>query len=191
MTCLHVHDRKMFELHVPQLQEIRGVSNVIERATQEDMQKKLTDIRQNQDDLRQEQQDLKEHTLNRLDALDEKMEWFLSKGQQGAHPMSDRMSQIEGKLEQQNVTLNILHPMSDRMSQIEQHLQQQNTTLALIKDFLFVSKRFSVDMYEVFLSWHVFFCARNTRYRPPRLRIDIYLLNILIEEVFNRVLYCY
>ena len=91
------------------LQEIKGVSHVIERVTQKGMQKKLADIkqaqdnlRQAQDDLRQEQQDLKEHTLNRLDAIDEKMEWFLSKGQQGAHPLSDRMSQIE---EQQNVTL--------------------------------------------------------------------------------------
>ena len=78
------------------------MTNVMERAAQEDMQKKLTDMKQAQDDLRQEQQDLKEHTLNRLDAIDEKMEWFLSKGQQGAHPLSDRMSQIE---EQQNVTL--------------------------------------------------------------------------------------
>ena len=158
MTCLHMHDRNMFELHVPQLQEIRGVSNVIERATQEDMQKKLTDLRQNQDDMRQEQQDLKEHTLNRLDALDEKMEWFLSKGQQGAHPLSDRMSQIE---EQQNVTLtkitNILQPLGDRMSQIEEHLEQQNATLAWIKDILTVSKGFSIDMYEVFLFPHVFF----------------------------------
>ena len=100
--------------HVFKLQEIRGVGNVIERAAQEDMQKKLTDMKQAQDDLRQEQQDLKKHTLNRLDTLDEKMEWFLSKGQQGAHPLSDRMSQIEGKLE-------VL-----------------NTTLMLIKDFLLV-----------------------------------------------------
>ena len=84
------------------MQEIRGVGNVIERAAQKDMQKKLTDMKQAQDDLRQEQQDLKEHTLNRLDSIDEKMEWFLSKGQQGAHPLSDRMSQIE---EQQNAML--------------------------------------------------------------------------------------
>ena len=94
------------------LQEIKGVSHVIERVTQKGMQKKLADmkqaqdnLRQAQDDLRQEQQDLKEHTLNRLDAIDEKMEWFLSKGQQGAHPLSDRMSQIEEHLEQQNATL--------------------------------------------------------------------------------------
>ena len=85
------------------------MSSVIERAAHEDMQQRLTDIKQAQDvlrqerqDLRQEQQDLKEHTLNRLDALDQKMEWFLSKGQQGAHPLSDRISQIEEAL---NVTL--------------------------------------------------------------------------------------
>ena len=143
------------------LQDMKGVTNVIERAAQKKMQNKLADmkqaqdtLRQAQDDLRQEQQDVKEHTLNRLDALDEKMKWFLSKGQQGAHPLGDRMSQIEEHLEQQNVTLNeitnILHPLSDRMSQIEEHLKQQNATLAWIKVFLYVSKRFSVDMYEVF-----------------------------------------
>ena len=93
------------------------MTNVKERATQEDMQKKLADIKQAQEDMRLEQQDLKEHTLNRLDAIDEKIEWFLSKGQQGAHPLSDRMSQIE------------------------EHLEQQNATLTLIKDFLFVSKK--------------------------------------------------
>ena len=116
------------------------MTNVIERAAQKKMQNKLADmkqaqdtLRQAQDDLRQEQQDVKEHTLNRLDALDEKMKWFLSKGQQGAHPLSDRMNQIE------------------------EHLQQQNVTLAWIKDFLYVSKRFSVDMYEVFLFSHVLF----------------------------------
>ena len=120
------------------------MGNVIERAAQEGMQKKLTDMKQAQNDLRQEQQDLKEHTLNRLDALDEKMEWFLSKGQQGAHPLSDRMSQIE---EQQNVTLtkitNILHPLSDRVSQIEgllaQVVHQQNVTHTIIKYLLPVS----------------------------------------------------
>ena len=74
------------------------MSNVIERAAQKDMQKKLTDKKQAQDNMIQEQQDLKEHTLNRLDAIDEKMEWFLSKGQQGAHPLSDRISQIEEML---------------------------------------------------------------------------------------------
>ena len=74
------------------------MTNVIERAAQKDMQKKLTDMKQAQDDVIQEQQDLKEHTLNRLDALDEKMEWFLSKGQQGAHQLSDRISQIEEML---------------------------------------------------------------------------------------------
>ena len=84
------------------LQEVKGAFNIIERAAQKDMQKKLADIKQAQDDLKQEQQDLKEHTLNRLDALDEKIEWFLSKGQQGAHPLSDRMSQIESL---QNTTL--------------------------------------------------------------------------------------
>ena len=100
------------------LQEIKGVSNVIERAAQKDMQKKLTDMKQaqdnmkqEQDNLKQEQQDLKEHTLNRLDAIDEKMEWFLSKGQQGAHQLSDRISQMEETL---------------------------NSTLLLIKDFLLV-----------------------------------------------------
>ena len=87
------------------------MTNVMERAAQKDMQKKLTDMKQAQDDMRQEQQDLKEHTLNRLDALDEKMEWFLSKGQQGAHPLSDRISQMEETL---------------------------NSTLLLIKDFLLV-----------------------------------------------------
>ena len=80
------------------LQEVKGAFNIIERAAQKDVQKKLADIKQAQDDLKQEQQDLKEHTLNRLDALDEKMEWFLSNGQQGAHPLSDRMSQIESLL---------------------------------------------------------------------------------------------
>ena len=89
---------------------MKGVTHVIERATQEDMQKKLTDLKQNQDDLRQEQQDLKEHTLNRLDAIDEKMEWFLSKGQQGAHPLSDRMSQIENLL---NTTLLFIRDIRD------------------------------------------------------------------------------
>ena len=98
------------------------MSNVIERAAQKDMQKKLTDMKQAQDNLKQEQQDLKEHTLNSLDALNEKMEWFLSKGQQGAHPLSDRISLIE------------------------EHLEQQNATLAWIKDVLSVSKRFNIDM---------------------------------------------
>ena len=113
------------------LQEIKGVSNVIERAAQKDMQKKLTDmkqaqddVRQAQDDLRQEQQDLKEHTLNRLDALDDKMEWFLSKGQQGAHPLSDRISQIEEML---------------------------NSTLPLIKDFLLVCKDWSIFFIYLFI----------------------------------------
>ena len=54
-----------------------------------------------------EQEDLKEHTLNRLDALDEKMEWFLSKGQQGAHPLSDRMSHIEQQLDSIENFLNV------------------------------------------------------------------------------------
>ena len=70
------------------------MNNVIERATQEDMQKKLADIEQAQDDMRQEQQDQKEHTLNRLDAIDEKLELLLS-----------RISQIEQHQEQQNATL--------------------------------------------------------------------------------------
>ena len=84
-----------FGLIVNYLQEVKGACNIIEKAALEDVQKKLTDVKQTQDDLKQEQQDLKEYTLNRLDALDEKMEWFLSKGQQGAHPLSDRISQIE------------------------------------------------------------------------------------------------
>ena len=93
--------------------------------------------------------------MNRLDVIDEKIDWFLSKGQQGAHPLSDRISQIEQHLEQQNVTLNeitnILHPLSDRMSQIEPHLEQQNAKHAWIKDVLSVSKGFSIDMYKLFL----------------------------------------
>ena len=88
------------------------MTNVMERAAQEDMQKKLTDMKQAQDDLRQEQQDLKEHTLNRLDAINGKLELLLSKCQQGAHPLSDRMSQIEGLLaqvvHQQNATHTII-----------------------------------------------------------------------------------
>ena len=83
---------------------MKGACNIIERAAQEDIQKKLMDMKQAQDDL-------KEHTLNRLDAIDEKLEWLLSKGQQGAHPLSDRISQIE------------------------QHREHQNTTLVRIKDF--------------------------------------------------------
>ena len=83
---------------------MKGACNIIERAAQEDIQKKLMDMKQAQDDL-------KEHTLNRLDAIDEKLELLLSKGQQGAHPLSDRISQIE------------------------QHQEQQNTTLVRIKDF--------------------------------------------------------
>ena len=103
---------------------MKGACNIIERAAQ-DMQKKLTDmkqaqddqrqeqddLKQAQDDLRQEQQDLKEHTLNRLDAIDEKLEWVLSKGNQGSHPLSDRISQTE------------------------QHRKQQNTTVVRITDF--------------------------------------------------------
>ena len=139
------------------------MTNVIERAAQKKMQNKLADmkqaqdtLRQAQDDLRQEQQDLKEHTLNRLDAIDEKMEWFLSKGQQGAHPLSDRISQIE------------------------QHLEQQNATLARINDVLYVSKRFSI---EVFLFSLVFFVPET----PDISHIEkkTYAIYILIEEVFK------
>ena len=75
------------------------------RTAQEGLLKKVSDLTQQQEDLRQEQQDLKEHILNRLDDIDEKTAWFLSKGQQGAHPLSGRMSQIEEHLEQQNPTL--------------------------------------------------------------------------------------
>ena len=121
------------------------MSNVIERAAQKGMQKKLTDIkqaqddlRQAQDDLRQEEQDLKEHTLNRLDALDEKMEWFLSKGQQGAHPLSDRISQIEGLLaqvvHQQNVTHTIIKyllvPPVSMLLQVKNRVYDSHANLA-------------------------------------------------------------
>ena len=82
------------------------------RTAQEGLLKKVSVLTQQQEDLRQEQQDLKEHILNRLDDIDEKTAWFLSKGQQGTHPLSDRISQIEEK---------------------------QNTTLALIKHLLDVS----------------------------------------------------
>ena len=99
------------------------MTNVIERATQEDMQKKLADIKQAQEDMRLEQQDQNEHTQNRLDAIDEKLELLLSKGQEGGHPPSDRISQIE------------------------QHWEQHNTTLVRIKVlFLDVNKRFNIDI---------------------------------------------
>ena len=68
------------------------------KVTQERIINKMADMQNDQEDVRREQRDLKEHTLNRLDAIDEKMEWFLSKGQQGAHPLSERMSHLEGQL---------------------------------------------------------------------------------------------
>ena len=92
------------------LQEVKGACNLIERAALEDVHKKLKGMKQAQDELRQEQQDLKEHTLNHLDAIDKKIEWFLSKGQQGAHPLSDRMSQIESLL---NTTLLLIRDLKD------------------------------------------------------------------------------
>ena len=62
----------------------------------------LTNIVQNvdaaQNAIKQDHEDLKMHTLNRLDAIDEKTAWCLSNGQQGSHPLSDRMSRIEDQL---------------------------------------------------------------------------------------------
>ena len=52
-------------------------------------------IKADQDSIKMNQQDLKEHLLNRLDAIDQKTEWCLTNGQQGAHPLSERMSSIE------------------------------------------------------------------------------------------------
>ena len=58
------------------------------KTAQESMLRKITEMRT-------EQEDLKEHTLNRLDSLDEKIGWLLSEKQQGAHPLSDRTSPTE------------------------------------------------------------------------------------------------
>ena len=59
----------------------------------------VTDVIQtmkaDQDNMKRDQEDLKEHLLNRLNAIDQKTEWFLTNGQQGVHPLSKRMSGIE------------------------------------------------------------------------------------------------
>ena len=75
-----------------------------------------------QNAIKQDHEDLKEHTLNRLDALDEKMEWFLSKGQQGAHPLSDRMSKIESLLN--TALLLIRNIKNNSMTRIEEQLNR-------------------------------------------------------------------
>ena len=80
-------------------------------------------MQNDQEDVKSEQRDLKEHTLNRLDALDEKMEWFLSKGQQGAHPLSDRLSHLEGQL--YNGTTSI----EKQLTPLGSHMEQQQTRL--------------------------------------------------------------
>ena len=48
-------------------------------------------LKADQDSMKEEQSDLKEHILKRLDAIDEKTEWLLTKGQQWAHQLSDRI----------------------------------------------------------------------------------------------------
>ena len=82
-----------------------------------------------QNAIKQDHEDLKEHTLNRLDAIDEKMEWFLSKGQQGAHPLSDRISQIESLL---NTTLNRMTRIEDQLNRIEKNTLLQAVNIYMI-----------------------------------------------------------
>ena len=96
-------------------------------------------MKEHQDNIQQDQQDLKQHTLNRLDALDEKMEWFLSKGQQGAHPLSDTISQIKGQLEDQRSMLSAIKEslgphINEKLSQIEARLDRQSTSLDWMVD---------------------------------------------------------
>ena len=82
-----------------------------------------------QNAIKQDHEDLKEHTLNRLDAIDEKIEWFLSKGQQGAHPLSDRISQIESLL---NTTLNRMTRIEDQLNRIEKNTLLQAVNIYMI-----------------------------------------------------------
>ena len=93
---------------------------------QETTVSKVTDMQNDQEDLQREQQDLKEHTLKRLDALDEKMEWFLSKGQQGAHPLSDWMSQLEGQLYDRTTSI------EQQLTPLGSHMEQQQTRLTRV-----------------------------------------------------------
>ena len=101
------------------LQKLESQNAVIEsmKVAQEELINKMADMQNDQEDVRMEQRDLKEHTLNRLDAIDEKMEWFLSKGQQGAHPLSERLSQLEEKLD--NRTTNIRKQIDGQQDSIE------------------------------------------------------------------------
>ena len=103
-------------------------------------------MQNDQDDLRQEQQDLKEHTLNRLDALDEKMEWFLSKGQQGAHPLSERLSQLEGQLYDGTTSI------EQQLTPLGSYMEQQQTQLARLETQL-TPLGSHMDRQEAQLAW--------------------------------------
>ena len=59
--------------------------------------------------MKEDHADLKEHILDRLDALDEKSAWCLSKGQQGAHPVNDRMNRTEEQKEVLTVKYSLLY----------------------------------------------------------------------------------
>ena len=140
------------------------MNNVIERATQEDMQKKLADLKQAQEDMRLEQQDQNEHTRNRLDAIDEKLELLLSKCEQGSHPPSDSQS------------------------------EQQNATLVRINDFLDVSKRFNIDIHnlhpiiwQVSFNIHPYFVPEILVYRAL-VKVGIFLIPVYLKRYLKIVL---
>ena len=63
--------------------------------------------------MKEDHADLKEHILDRLDALDEKSVWCLSKGQQGASPLSDRVTRTEEQKEVLTVKYSLFYGINN------------------------------------------------------------------------------
>ena len=135
------------------------MNDVKERATREDMQKKLADLKQAQDDMRQEQQDQKEHTQNRLDAIDKKLELLVS-----------RISQIEQHQEQENTTL-----------------VRINGFLDVNKRFSIDIHKLHPIIWQVSFNIHPYFVPGIPVHRPLLAYRKVMSCTCSIEEVFKKL----